>query len=400
MRQAVILVGGKGTRLGGLARTTPKPLLPIAGDRRFLDYLIENVARHGVREILLVAGHLGEQVEDRYHGKRFGACEVVVVREPEPAGTGGALIHVRDQLDPVFLMLNGDSFFDFNYLALANSLQANDLGVLSLRWVDDGRRYGAVEHRDGRILTFREKDEALVSGAWISGGAYVLRKSILDHLGSLPCSIESEVFPQAATAGRLGCAMFEGYFLDIGLPETLMQGRAELPRVACRPAVLLDRDNTLNIDAGYTHRIEDLRWTDGAVEAIRAINDAGWLALVVTNQSGVGRGLYTEEQMHLFHEHMQGELAKAGAHIDAFYHCPFHPDATLDAYRDVDHPWRKPNPGMLQAALAEWSVDVARSVMIGDQESDMVAAQAAGVRGMKYAGGALDQLVRSAITSA
>lgn len=394
MRQAVILVGGKGTRLGGLTKNTPKPLLPIDGDRRFLDYLLENVARHGVREILLVAGHLGDQVEERYQGKRIGDCEIVVIREPEPAGTGGALHYVRDRLDPVFLMSNGDSFFDFNYLALTNALGPDDLGALALRWVDDARRYGAVEQRDGRILSFREKDESLSGGAWISGGVYVLRRAVLDHLGALPCSIEAEVFPAAAAAGRLGCASFQGYFLDIGLPETLQQGRDELPAVRRRPAVFLDRDNTLNVDAGYTHRIEDLKWTPGAVEAVRAINDAGWLAVVVTNQSGVARGLYSEDQMRDFHAHMQTQLAAAGAHIDAFYHCPFHQDAAVDAYRHADHPWRKPNPGMLQAALDEWPVERDRSVMIGDQDSDVAAAQAVGMRGLKYEGGSLEQLVR------
>lgn len=399
MRQAVILVGGKGTRLGGLAQNTPKPLLPIDGDRRFLDYLVENIARHGVREILMVAGHLGEQVEARYHGRKIGDCELVVVREPEPAGTGGALFHVKERLDPVFLMSNGDSFFDFNYLALAEALGPDDLGALALRHVDDARRYGAVEHRDGRIQNFREKDASLQGGAWISGGVYLLRRSILDLLGALPCSIEAEVFPQAVAAARMGCAAFEGYFLDIGLPETLQQGRDELPRVRRRPAVFLDRDNTLNIDAGYTHRIEDLRWTPGAVEAIRAINDAGWLALVVTNQSGVARGLYSEDQVRAFHANMQAELARAGAHIDDFYHCPFHPDAIVEAYRDADHPWRKPNPGMLLQALADWPVDMTRSVMIGDQDSDLDAAGRVGLRGLKYDGGALDQIVRGLVSA-
>ena len=397
MRQAVILVGGKGTRLGGLTRNTPKPLLQIDGDRRFLDYLLTNVARHGISEILLIAGHLGDQVQQRYDGQRIGECAIIVVREPEPAGTGGALVHVRDRLDPVFLMLNGDSFFDFNYLALTSVLRPGDLGALALRWVGDARRYGATEQRDGRILSFREKDETLADGAWISGGVYLLRRSVLDYLGPLPCSIESDVFLQAAAAGRLGCATFEGYFLDIGLPETLQQGRDELPRVTRRPAVLLDRDSTLNVDTGYTHRIQDLRWTPGAVAAVRAINDAGWLALVVTNQSGIARGLYTEDQMRAFHAHMQRELAAAGAHIDGFYHCPFHPEAIVDTYRDADHPWRKPNPGMLRVALSDWQADTARSVMIGDQDSDIEAAKAAGVRGVKYEGGALDVLVRAAI---
>lgn len=229
MRQAVVLVGGRGSRLGEIARDTPKPLLPIEGDRRFLDYLLDNLAAHGVDEILLVAGHHGAQVADRYDGAKRGAAVVSVVIEPEPAGTGGALSHVADRLDPSFLMSNGDSIFDFDYRALEPALGADDLGALALRRVDDARRYGAVEHADGRVVRFREKDPSLAGPADISGGVYMLRRAVLELITRLPCSIEAEVFPVLAEQGRLACRPFDGYFLDIGLPETLEQGRRELP---------------------------------------------------------------------------------------------------------------------------------------------------------------------------
>lgn len=398
MRQAVILVGGRGTRLGEIAQATPKPLLSIDGDRCFLDYLLENFARHGVEQIILIAGHLGDQVEARYQGARIGACGVVVVREPEAAGTAGALWHARDLLDPVFVMSNGDSFFDFNLLALGPTLRPDDLGSIALRRVPDARRYGAVEHVDGRILSFREKNDALVDGGWISGGVYLLRREILTHIKNLPCSIETDVFPAAAAAGRLGCAAFEGYFLDIGLPDTLDQGRRELPAVRRRPAIFFDRDNTLNVDRGYTHRPEDLTWTPGAIAALKAVNDAGWLAVVVTNQSGVGRGYYTEDQMRDFHRHMQSELSRAGAHIDAFYHCPFHAKAADPAFRHADHPSRKPNPGMLEAARADLPIVWARSAIIGDQESDLAAGRKVGLEALLYTGGDLETLVRGVLT--
>jgi D-glycero-D-manno-heptose 1,7-bisphosphate phosphatase len=393
MRQAVILVGGRGTRLGELAQSTPKPLLPIDDDRRFLDYLIENFARHGVEQIILIAGHLGGQVEARYQGARFGACEILVVIEPEPAGTAGALWHARDLLDPVFLMSNGDSFFDFNLLALTTALEAQDEGAIALRHVPDARRYGAVEQAGGRVVSFREKDESL-EGAWISGGVYVLRRDVLARIKTLPCSIESDIFPALAAEGRLGCATFEGYFLDIGLPDTLEQGRRELPEVRRRPAIFFDRDNTLNIDRGYTHKPEDLAWTPGAIEAVRDVNDAGWLAVVVTNQAGIGRGFYVVEQMEAFHRAMQGALAEAGAHIDAFYHCPYHPEAVEAEFRHPNHPDRKPNPGMLEAARRALPIDWSRSVMIGDQPSDIAAGEAAGLTGVLYTGGDLREMVR------
>lgn len=395
IRQAVVLVGGRGTRLGDLARDTPKPLMPIEGDRRFLDYLVENIARHGLEEIMLIAGHLGDQIEDRYQGRRIHGAEVVVVREPEAAGTAGALVHAADRLDEVFLMANGDSWFDFNYLALATALGADDEGALALRRVEDARRYGRVDHRNGRVIAFREKDESLSGPAWISGGVYLLRRSVLERIKALPCSIESEIFPALTAEGRLAAIGFDGDFIDIGLPDTLAQAQAEIPRMARRPAVFFDRDGTLNLDAGYTHRVEDLHWTPGAIAAIRAVNDAGRFCIVVTNQAGVARGLYDEADMDAFHAEMRAVLARHGAHIDAIYHCPFHAEAAVEKWRHPDHPDRKPNPGMIERAIADWPIERQASLLIGDRDLDLEAARRAGLRGVLYEGGDLAALVRA-----
>jgi D-glycero-D-manno-heptose 1,7-bisphosphate phosphatase len=156
-----------------------------------------------------------------------------------------------------------------------------------------------------------------------------------------------------------------------------------------RPALFLDRDGVLNVDHGYVHRWEDFQWIPGAKEAIGAFNRAGWLVFVVTNQSGIGRGYYTEEDMHALHRRMVEELEAAGAHIDAIYFAPQHPEAPLEAYRHPDPPDRKPNPGMLLRAFAEWPVDRERSIMVGDKPADLEAALRAGVRGFLFEGGDL-----------
>jgi D,D-heptose 1,7-bisphosphate phosphatase len=394
MRQAVILVGGRGTRLGEAARDTPKPLMPIVGDVRFLDYLIENIARHGLTDILLVAGHLGEQVEARYHGVRVRGGTVVVVREPEPAGTAGALRHVADRLDDVFLMSNGDSMFDINYLALASGLEPKDIARLALRRVPDGARYGRVSTDVDRITGFHEKDADWTGDALINGGVYVLRRSVLDLIDRTPLSIETDVFPELCRRGAISGAEFNGYFLDIGLPETLGEARAALPAQMRRPAVLFDRDGTLNRDDGYTYRTEDLEFLPGAVEAIRACNDAGALALVITNQSGIARGKYATADMHAFHAHMQARLVEHGAHVDAFYHCPFHDQGVVPAYTRTDHPDRKPNAGLLRRALMEWPINPARTLMVGDHARDADAAHAIGLAGAEVKPGELLDAVR------
>jgi D,D-heptose 1,7-bisphosphate phosphatase len=390
MRQALILVGGRGTRLGALAQDTPKPLMPITGDKRFLDYLLEHLARFGVREALLLAGHLGDQIEARYAQRTIGAMQVQVIREPSPAGTGGALHLAAPHLDDVFVMTNGDSWFDFNLLALAEALGPKDLAALALRQTPDGRRYGTVAFDHGRITAFREKDAALTGPALISGGVYLLRKSALARMPAPPSSIEQDLFPALAAGGQLGGKVFDGYFIDIGLPETLAQAQTEMPLIARRPAVFFDRDGCLNHDAGYTHRVEDLRWVDGAREAVRQVNDSGWLAIVATNQGGIGKGLYDTAALHRFHAAMQADLAAIGAHIDALYFNPYHPDAVIPDLRQANHPDRKPNPGMLLAAARDWQIAMERSFLIGDQDSDLAAAAAAGIGAVKFTGGRLD----------
>ncbi|MGZ6039968.1 MAG: D-glycero-alpha-D-manno-heptose-1,7-bisphosphate 7-phosphatase [Phenylobacterium sp.] len=165
------------------------------------------------------------------------------------------------------------------------------------------------------------------------------------------------------------------------------------PKSSLRPALFLDRDGVLNEDRGYVSRWEDFRWIPGAKRTVADFNRAGWLVIVVTNQSGVGRGYYTEEDMHALHARMVEDLAEAGGRIDAFYHAPQHPEAPLDAYRHPDPPDRKPNPGMILRALAEWPIDKAASLMVGDKPSDLEAALRAGIRGVLFEGGDLAEFL-------
>ena len=158
---------------------------------------------------------------------------------------------------------------------------------------------------------------------------------------------------------------------------------------AQKPALFLDRDGVLNEDQGYVHRWEDFHWIPGARETVAAFNRAGWLVIVVTNQSGVGRGYYTEAEMQALHARMQEDLATTGARIDAVYHAPQHPDAESPKYRHPDPPLRKPNPGMILQALAEWPIDREASLLVGDKASDLEAAARAGVRAVLFEGGDL-----------
>ena len=172
-----------------------------------------------------------------------------------------------------------------------------------------------------------------------------------------------------------------------------MSTRLAAQRVPC---VFLDRDGVINEDTGYVHRPVDFRWMPGMPEAIKLFNDAGWLVIVITNQSGIGRGRFSETEFLAFTRWIDGELAAIGAHVDATYHCPHHATAAQGEYLRACE-CRKPAPGMLLRAIEEWRPDLARSVMIGDKPSDMEAATAAGVRGILYDGGDLSALARELI---
>ncbi len=158
-------------------------------------------------------------------------------------------------------------------------------------------------------------------------------------------------------------------------------------------AVFFDRDGVLNEDVGYLYRTEAFRWVEGSRAALRMVREAGLRAIVVTNQSGVARGFYDENDVSKLHAWMQADLARDGIVIDAFYSCPYHANAVLPIYRHPDHPDRKPNPGMILRAIDDWSIDPARALIVGDKESDIAAGRSAGIFGLLYVGGDLRDLL-------
>ncbi len=158
---------------------------------------------------------------------------------------------------------------------------------------------------------------------------------------------------------------------------------------AGRGAAFLDRDGVINVDTVFAHRSSEIVWVDGVFDAIRKFNDHGLLVFVVTNQSGIARGLYTEQHVQDLHTWMAAEFKSRGAQIDDFAYCPHHPDGNVETYRRTCD-CRKPLPGMLLGLIDKWSVDTTRSFMIGDRDTDIQAAQAAHIPGYLFTGGKLD----------
>ena len=165
-----------------------------------------------------------------------------------------------------------------------------------------------------------------------------------------------------------------------------------------KPAAFLDRDGILNLDKGYVHKIEDFEWVDGAKDAVKLLNDSGYHVFLVTNQSGIARGYYTENDVKALHNWVQSQLAENGAHIDHYYYSPYHVDGIIPEFTKASR-CRKPGPGMLEKADQEFDIDHSKSFMIGDKETDVGAAEAFGIDGHLFTGGNLYEAIKKILST-
>jgi D-glycero-D-manno-heptose 1,7-bisphosphate phosphatase len=395
IRQCAVLAGGLGSRLGAITTQIPKPLLPI-GDRPFLAWLLRELVRFGVEEVLLLTGHLSDRVEAAVHDLAAmlpRRIAITISQEPMRAGTGGALFHARARLHDRFLLCNGDSILDAN---LANLLAAACLdapctvGRIMLRRLSDASRYGIVECDGDRITAFRERP-AVAGDCVINGGLYLFDRRVLQEVTEV-CSLERDVMPRLAVRGALRGTVTDGWFIDIGIPADLARARAELPARLHRPALFLDRDITINVDHGWVGTRGRFECLPGAREAVRLATASGWHVFIVSNQSGVACGDHDEAAVVGLHGWLVEEMRRAGGTVDDVRYCPIQEEATAARHRGAsDLP--KPAPGMIGGLISCWDLDTARCVMVGGQPSDMAAAAAAGIAGHLFGGGDLAQFV-------
>ncbi|MBQ6065659.1 MAG: HAD-IIIA family hydrolase [Clostridia bacterium] len=378
----IVLAGGLGERLRHVTGDTQKVMAPIAG-RPFLRYLLDGLLAQGARRFVLAAGYRAEQLE-AYFGDRYGGAEIVWSREETPLGTGGAIRQALERCETEdAIVVNGDTYFDVDLSALLRSHRETGAKLtLCLKKMTDFDRYGTVDMDEaGRIVGFREKKP--VKEGLINGGVYAVGKSALPRLPEGRFSFEKEVLEPLAfpTYGMVS----DGYFIDIGVPSDYFRAQTEIPLrfgQTVFPAAFLDRDGVINKEKRHLWKVEDFEFIEGAPQAMARLREQGYLIIVVTNQAGVAKGFYTEDDIAVLHDHIK-ELLRDVAYIDAFYYCPYHPRGQVEKYR-VDSRDRKPGPGMIERAAADFkakgiTIDLARSILVGDTEKDIETGINAGI---------------------
>ncbi len=389
IRQCAILAGGIATRLGAIAATTPKPALEVGG-RPFLAWLMRELLRFGIEEFLLLTGHLSAAVE---HAVRAAAATLpreVGLRfsvEPAPAGTGGALYHARAALDERFVLCNGDSLFDCNFGLLLRDAARDGpqvAGRMLLRRIADASRYGVVSLEGDRVAAFHERPPSARAGI-INAGVYVLDRGVL-HYSAPACSLEAQVLPALAAAGRLRGTLAEGWFVDIGIPGDLARAREELPRRLRRPGLFLSRHGVPSGDGDPLAIRDRSDWSQSAVDAIRLGTAAGRHVFILADRADANRG--SCEKAAIRGPRRCAEEARLIG-------------GTVDDWRCLSrHTGGRGNPRLhaLQDLVRTWELDPRRCLLVGDQASDLAAAAKAGMRGELFARGDLAAFVAPLLT--
>lgn len=388
--QAVIMAGGRGTRLAGAFPGLPKPLVPVCG-KPVLLWQIEALKAQGVTDITLVTGYLAQQIEDAFGaGEAFGV-RLAYYREETPLGTAGALY--RLPLNEDFLLLNGDLIFDFDLpRMLAFHKENGALATLFAHPNNHPSQSTLIEtDAEHRVLRFLPKERRSGYHANLcNAGIQLLSPELLrrfPHTGT--ADLDRDLLRPAIGTGRVFAYKSYEYARDMGTPAWLRVVEKDVAagtvaaknREKKQKAVFLDRDGTLNVQNGFITDPGQLELLPGAAAAVKKINEAGFLAVLATNQPVIARGECTEETLREIHNKLETLLGDEGAYLDAIYCCPHHPDkgypGEIPALKIVCD-CRKPAPGLLLRAAKDMNIDLAGSYMAGDSWRDIHTAANAG----------------------
>lgn len=394
--KVVIIAGGKGTRIASVNSDIPKAMIPING-KPILEYEIEMAKRYGFTDFVFIIGHLGEQIKAYFGNGNKWNVDIEYFNEEIPLGTAGALAYLKDKLNEDFFVFYGDTVMDFDMHAMLEYHRKKCADATLFVHPNDHPYDSDIVSLDteGRVTTFFNKphSEDFVSHNVVNAALFIFTPKILDYISiGTKSHIEKDVLPRCLASGLqlYGYTSFE-YIKDMGTPDRyhavtsdIASGKvARLNRKNSRPAIFLDRDGVVTKEINLLCKPEQIEIIDGAADAIRQINASEYLAIMVTNQPVIARNLCSIEELDFIHAKMETLLGQKQAYINAIYYCPHHPDGGYPEERKeykIKCDCRKPAPGMLLKAVKDWNIDIEKSIMIGDRDSDIQAGIAAGCK--------------------
>lgn len=396
--KAVIQAGGKGTRISEITGDViPKPMLEISG-YPILYHQMMNLKKNGITDITVIIGHLGNVIKDYFgDGKQFGLNISYVEEEPQkPLGTAGSLYFLKDKLKENFVFLLADVFIDIDFEKMEQYHIANNADVTLLTHpnghpfdsdlvVEEGGVVKAFDYKSNDRTTYNYKN-------LVNAGVMIFSPSVFKYLTELrKYNYEKDIIAPLINDGKVVSYKSSEYAKDMGTPERYRRVQEDYNSGICdaknlankQKAIFLDRDGTINEYVGFLRKEEDFRLIPGVSEAIKKINNSGYLAIVVTNQPVIARGEVTEEELEEIHKKMETLLGLDGAYIDDIYYCPHHPDKGFEGEipeLKIECDCRKPKTGMLEKAAREHNIDLSSSIMIGDSTLDIKMAENVGMQ--------------------
>ncbi len=383
INQAVILCGGYGSRLGNLTKKIPKPLLLI-NQKSFLTYLIEYLVRYNFKKIFLLCHYknrLFYDFKNKLNQKLKKNTKIEIINEKQKLDTGGAIKNIYKKLDKNFLSINGDTYFNINLnnLFIRNKYKNFTNMIVSSNTYNKSSTSVIYDKKTKIIKSLKKK---INSKKNITHSGFTLINR--DHLKLIKkkiFSLEKDLFEHLIKKKKLVCTDYKQKFYDIGSPKTL-KNADNFILTTKKPAFFLDRDGVLNEDTGYVHKKKEFKWFKDISKAIKLMNEHDHYVFIISNQSGIGRGYYTEKNVKELHSWINDELNKKSAYIDEFVFSPYYWKSKK--YSSYEYKkLRKPQAGMLHYLEKKWNVDMKHSLLIGDKEIDIKAAERKKIKSIK-----------------
>lgn len=393
--RAVIMAGGKGTRLSSVLQDIPKPMVSFAG-KPLLEYQIENLKENGITDIIIVIGHLGNVISDHFRdGSSFGV-KIDYFSETAPLGTAGALYYLKDELTEDFVLLFGDLFVNINFKRFYE-FHISKKAEITLYAHPNSHPHDSdiiVTDSESKVVewSFKNTEREHDYKNLVNAGVYVISPSVLNKISeNQKTDLEKDVIVPSVEEGRIYAYQCTEYVKDIGTPERLKKVEKDYLGGICeqrnlkhkQKCIFLDRDGTVNKHIGFLKKAEQMELEDSAAEAIRTINESEYLAIVISNQPVIARGECTYQELENIHNRMYMLLGKEGAYLDGLYFCPHHPDSGFEGEvpeLKIKCKCRKPEIGMIEQAVSDCNIDLSQSWIIGDTTLDIQTGKNAGIK--------------------